>query len=688
MEHRHGSSASRRPLPTTSEQSTPESSPPHSPSQACKGDVIFAEIPPSPREFFDYGTTKQLIPDKAPDDATSSAIYISYAVAVLVGVPFLIYNSIPEETLLGNLIVIGSFWDAVLRMSSAAIALICLLTGVYFAPLILAHGKCPESSDDDSWTLRLSRWTGASPEKSAPWARRIRSFLLSPHGMSFVLTLALGIPQNTISSYVIIYPGWAWHPFAWFSYRPYHTTDLASAVEGLCLEQDVHDIRLPRKSWAPSLGFGTVSSDDRQHLPLCLTESQWDLLSAGAISSTNRQDVRSVLKGIRYAQGPKAGLAVAVLARDVMERIQNLRENMDALQPFFSNLSLVIFENDSSDGSREFFKQWAAEEDLGYQVDLMECAEAEDCKLGKKHRDHSSHDFAHSSAVGDMDVYRQRVADYITDPSNELYEDYSHMIVLDIDIAVSLSPFGILHSLGERPENAVASSGRQLFAGSWGFEAVPYDFSAFRPWATPENHRLLSLHESYCALMPAGDRWRNVCDAMDPLIQTEMRRLDRAPASNGDFYRVESAFNGAALYPLDLIRVSGATYDSGEDGQRCEHVGFNLYLKKPMYTNRKWDMHIDPRNPGGPSGWRALNSVHHISRNVFLVSVLVVTITISYFLFVHSIVLLGIFMVYPIFAPLSVQGKSIHRMISSHQRKRRRIFGGTEAQEETLFKAV
>ena len=36
----------------------------------------------------------------------------------------------------------------------------------------------------------------------------------------------------------------------------------------------------------------------------------------------------------------------------------------------------LIFENDSSDGSREVLKRWAAEENLGYRVDLMECSEA------------------------------------------------------------------------------------------------------------------------------------------------------------------------------------------------------------------------------------------------------------------------------------------------------------------------
>ena len=43
-----------------------------------------------------------------------------------------------------------------------------------------------------------------------------------------------------------------------------------------------------------------------------------------------------------------------------------------------------------------------------------------------------------------MADYRQRMVDYIL----EKYPTYSHMIVIDLDLKVSLSPFGILHSLG------------------------------------------------------------------------------------------------------------------------------------------------------------------------------------------------------------------------------------------------
>jgi hypothetical protein len=314
----------------------------------------------------------------------------------------------------------------------------------------------------------------------------------------------------------------------------------------------------------------------------------------------------------------------------------------------------------------------------------MECEEAKDCKFGKRHRDRGEKGgFGASKAVGDMDIYRQRVTDYVTE--SPYYADFSHMLVLDLDLGVSLSPFGLLHSLGEHPENAVASSGRQLLPGSWGTLVTPYDASAFRPWPTLTNHWMLSIHQRWCSIMPPGQRWSNACDAISPFLGAEILRMDRGTSDSGDFYRVESAFNGVVVYPLDLVRESRATYDAGEDGQRCEHIGFNLALKKPMYVNRRWDMHLDPMKPGGPTGWRAKNIIGYVTGTPRIFFWVMVVHLSAYLAFVHSITTLGVYLVYPLMAPLLVGSQSIRRLLSSHQRKRRRIW---QTNEEALFKIV
>ena len=55
---------------------------------------------------------------------------------------------------------------------------------------------------------------------------------------------------------------------------------------------------------------------------------------------------------------------------------------MDALVALLSKpaaVTVVVFENDSEDGSRAAFRAWAKR--ATYRVDLMECEEAAECKL-------------------------------------------------------------------------------------------------------------------------------------------------------------------------------------------------------------------------------------------------------------------------------------------------------------------
>jgi len=682
-----------------------------------------------------------------------ASIRILIAITSLVTTPFLIYKSFPAETLLGNLQTIVNTWDALMRFSGFTMLAMTWAVAFYVAPSVL--GQChhahhqqqhqhttsslstqlqepllyddQESQESHSQIQRMryqqspaSKYSTSSrnhsshhKEKVPKW-QKFKSFWRTVDGMAIAWGLSVGMPIAITGSLPLVIPSWGWQPLGWFSYHVYRPHQMQSVLQGVCPDQSMHDIILPTKpskvSQVLSSLFGredTLSRSQRQHLPLCLPESSWEALNAGSLSSYRKHDVQAVMKGLAFARpsdnsNHKHGLAIAVLARDISNDLASFRQNVESLRPFFSQLAVVIFENDSKDGSREAIQEWAdamdgGGVDRGYHVDLMECAEAPGCKFGKKHRDSDTISYAKSRAIGDMDVYRQRVADYIT--TNPKYQSFSHMMVIDIDLAISLSPLGVLHTLGQHPENAVASSGRMLWPSSFGSLTAPYDFSAFRPWATEKNHNVLSWHESYCGLMEKGDRWRNMCDASSPALMMEVLRNDRGDwgmYGNGDeydyeardFYRVESAFNGAVLYPLDLVRDSQASYDAGEDGQRCEHIGFHLALKKPMYVNRRWNMHVSPDHLGGPTGWRATKAINHVTTTPRLLGTMILCQFFGYFLFIYNTFMLGVFLVYPLTTPISSGGKSIRRIISSRRLRHGKSRYLLQGHDEALAKIV
>ena len=473
--------------------------------------------------------------------------------SVLVAIPLLLLQEIPPNQIFQHLVIV---WTALMHVSVWPVTAI--------ASAVAVRHVVKHSSSDV--------------------AVRRKSLGLS------VLLVVAGLAALLIAhcQIQIIYPSWIWSPFVWWNYKIYLPNDLSSALEGLCID----------------------SAHENKH-PLCLTESSWNKLSAGALSSHNTKHVQAVRKGLAHAQQDDGGLIINVMSRDTIDAIAPLQLNVEGLLPFFKHLSVVVFENDSSDGSREAFQQWAARAQ-GYAVDVMSCGDDNpDCKFGISHRYDATeaNDYFKSSAIGNMADYRQKIVNHIL--SAPAYsKHYSHMMVIDLDLKISLSPLGVLHTLGTVPDVAVASSGRQVWPGSLGTIVPPYDFSAFRPLPTPKNQHLLDIHAWFCGLLPPGDRWRNQCDAASSIHLLFVLLHDWL--LRDEPYPVASAFNGATLYPLQLIRETDAKYDVGDDGQRCEHIGFNLALQKPLYINPMWNFHILPTNPGGPTGTRSLKNVFRI----------------------------------------------------------------------------
>ena len=208
---------------------------------------------------------------------------------------------------------------------------------------------------------------------------------------------------------------------------------------------------------------------------MCLPEGAWDLLSGGALSPKRSDDVRGVEQGVTLAAA--STLVVAALARDIIGSVAPLRLNVEALVPFWKVTEVVVFENDSVDGTREALAAWAAAA-VGYTVRVIECEESPGCRLKHgtwyhsklkqnqlasyrnrlledvirhppPHPPHGSFPCSHLLAP----CPSAQVLRHTTDPR-------AHLLVMDVDLGVSISPLGVLHTLGVRPLAAVAASGR------------------------------------------------------------------------------------------------------------------------------------------------------------------------------------------------------------------------------------
>jgi len=559
---------------------------------------------------------------------TVAAVRILPSFVVLMALPFLMWDSHPTDWSLFNLYPlfrhVDMVWSSLLHTSIWPIVVGTLLVAAVMprTGLTIGGGSSsttpPPKFNNNSNNTKITKGIGGRTTALSALITNITTsnwkmtLLLSILFNSFVIinmTLQMGIPHI------------AWNPYMWGWYTVYLPENIGDALHGACLDIEKHQ---------SSSSTAMTSSSSRQSNPLCLSESQWNELSSGRLSSYNPDDVVTVQRGLDYLQKSSGGIIINAIARNVADNIPALQQNMEGLLPFLGSvdsttsnkkLSLVIFENDSNDGTRELFQVWSDQENRRpggprYTVDLMSCGPTNpNCELGIMDRYDNMNLFTNptASGVGKLGEFRQILLEYIL--GKEEYASHSHMVILDADLGTSLSPLGLIHTLGldngVAHDHAVASSSSQVWPGTMGTIIPPYDLSAFRPRETQRNTLVRNMHTSFCELMPAGDRWRNMCEACSPMQLFMIQSANDVSSHHDQPYEVVSAFNGLTVYPLDLIRQRGskARYDAGDDGQRCEHVGFHLSLGRNMFVNPKWSMNLKPSKPGGPTGLRAIKTL-------------------------------------------------------------------------------
>ena len=575
---------------------------------------------------------------------------VSIASSLLIAVPLFFYSfrTVTQDhfSLAQTIKLAFVGWSSLLAISPWIVVVPSIITGFSLArhchqcetqKALDDETIVPKSHDNNDWFTWISK---SQIYKKSTLMKKSIAVLQRPSlrkffhivGLSFVIMSTISIQTNI----QMLHPSWLWNPFL-LGYNVYSPSTIEDSYAGLCIEQELNK----NKDEIVTINSNLRTTQSR----LCLPERSWKLLSTDAISPTNEDDVNVVLDGIRYLQKPSSGIAFGIMSRDTINAIEPLRQNVEALLPFTSNLAVVVFENDSSDGTREAFIEWSKNVEGRYIVDVIECKDSPGCKYNESHRDfEKSIPYEETSAIGRMGEFRQRLVDHVIEDSK--YTNYSHYLVLDIDLAVSISPLGIIHSIGKLPNDTVASSGRQARPGSLGSLQPPYDFSAFVPYSTSENKRLRDFVKHFCALKPEKYRWRNECTAVSVAQFMMIQASDKL--NDGNPYLVDSAFNGAVIYPLELVRKSRAKYDAGLEGQRCEHIGFNLSLKKPMYINPKWEMHLHPNKMGGPSGKRAMRTVSGIAKSPIISSIILGQSFVSMIVFIYCIMTLTILIIYPL----------------------------------------
>ncbi len=441
----------------------------------------------------------------------SNTSIIAALAALFLG-PLLLWDDYPAKIeVLPLLRHIQLVWVALLHISIWPVLLVTAAISTAFAGGRTHHNHGTSTPSSSAAAAAATAAPSTAPCLSAACHRLLCQPRSSLHyKLPLLLSLLFTGLVSTQSFLQMAFPSLIWNPALWnpWGYTVYLPRDLQKELNGGCFtvdmdgerdmlrQDDNHRLFSTSTSSSSLLLRSSTNPNHRHQPPLCLSVQQWSQLSSGTLSSHNPNDVETVRRGLTYLQTQSNGIVINALARNIKESIPDLRRNIEGLVPLLglhgTKLAFVVFENDSVDGTREELSRWAEEVNLSqdhvssssnyknnynsrYNVDLIQCPPPNiNCKLNIIDRNEIyGGENKTSSGVGKLGDFRQIVLDHVV--AN--YEDYSHMIVFDVDLGVSISPLGILHTLGLMSESGdrllaeeyvVASAATQVWPGTFG----------------------------------------------------------------------------------------------------------------------------------------------------------------------------------------------------------------------------
>lgn len=269
-----------------------------------------------------------------------------------------------------------------------------------------------------------------------------------------------------------------------------------------------------------------------------------------------------------------AGILLAGIAKDVRRSIPRVLNNADAYGKLFRRHKILIVENDSSDGTKEFLRTWARQ---------------------KTNRVHIEADHVHALCspqnprgrnVPLLAVFRNL---YIKRIGEEDVELYPFVGIFDCD-DVNVQPIDCESILSAIRFLSEESSRAAVFANQRGFY---YDIWTLR-------------HDIWCP----GDCWEEYKAWCKKGLGHEARWACLGSrqvhiSSNSAPIEVNSAFGGFAIYKTSFLKECRYE-DFGEDGAvACEHVSLNreirnrgghLFIFPPLSTSTPYPHIQRPRD--------------------------------------------------------------------------------------------
>ena len=245
-------------------------------------------------------------------------------------------------------------------------------------------------------------------------------------------------------------------------------------------------------------------------------------------------------------------IVICGLCRNIKDRLVKNIPKFENTGKLFKDYRVVIFENDSEDGTRELIKDWSQKNN---KVVLLNCCNMNSCECRLNEREMYNIGIFSTERMKKMAFFRNQYLNYVKNNCS----DFDYMLVVDMDMEGSYSNQGLFNCLSY-DFDMMCINGKIPIPSTLGMAVLTYDALAFEK----DNLKIKN----------------NIGDSIYKYIQMNKLVYDK-----NNPIKIVSGFNGMAIYNIKSILNS--QYDSKDN---CEHIDFH----KNMIENGYDKIFINP----------------------------------------------------------------------------------------------
>ena len=252
-----------------------------------------------------------------------------------------------------------------------------------------------------------------------------------------------------------------------------------------------------------------------------------------------------------------ANVCISALVRDCAPALARNLPWLDTLCAQFKSARVVIFENDSRDGSKEMLASWA-----GGKSSVKVFSENVGTRTVPANVPSGANPFYSRSRIEKMAKYRNQYLDYAS-----RLQDLDYLLVIDLDLH-RLELDGIAHAFGQDiPWDAQFANGR--ISDPWRPELGDFYWDTYAFWeigdTSPQTEAKMAAYG----------------EMLKPLIK------------GMPLFAVQSAFGGMGLYRWEALKGLRYGLESNQD-DRVEVVVEHTYLHRRLIAAGHSRLFINP----------------------------------------------------------------------------------------------